>query len=63
MRDVRFSSQTQRRNPCSRMEPFEEYVVAWRKGRVEFYQEWVSPPVRRGSISLIVLSPTPSGLA
>ena len=31
----------QRRSPCIRMEPFEEYIVTYRPGRIELYQEWV----------------------
>ncbi|OXM79382.1 spore wall assembly-related protein [Cryptococcus neoformans Bt63] len=38
-----FDEAAQRRNPCSKLEPFEEYIVVWRKGFVEFYQEWRMP--------------------
>ena len=31
----------QRRDPCKRLDMFEEYIVVWRKGRVELYQDWV----------------------
>ena len=31
----------QRRKP-SRMEQMKEYIIAWRRGRVELYEEWVS---------------------
>jgi hypothetical protein len=37
-----YDEEAQRRNPCSRIEPLEEYIVVWRRGRVEFYQDWVS---------------------
>ena len=32
----------QRRDPVTRLERFEEYMVTWRKGKVEFYQDYVS---------------------
>jgi hypothetical protein len=32
----------QRRKPCSRVEGFEEYLVVYRKGKIELYQEWAS---------------------
>lgn len=32
----------QRRHPCRKLEPLEEYIVVWRKGQIEFYQDWVS---------------------
>jgi hypothetical protein len=37
-----FDEEAQRRNPCDRLEPMEEFIVVWRKGRVEFYQDLVS---------------------
>ncbi|KIR57141.1 spore wall assembly protein [Cryptococcus gattii Ru294] len=40
---VSFDEAAQRRNPCSKLDPFEEYIVVWRKGFVEFYQEWRMP--------------------
>lgn len=38
-----FDEASQRRNPCSKLDPFEEYIVVWRKGFVELYQEWRMP--------------------
>jgi hypothetical protein len=35
----------QRRDPASRLDPFEEYVAVWRKGRVELYQDYVRASV------------------
>lgn len=36
-----FDEDMQRRNPVARFERFEEYIMVWRKGRLEFYQDWV----------------------
>ncbi|TYJ58455.1 hypothetical protein B9479_000662 [Cryptococcus floricola] len=38
-----FDETAQRRNPCQRLDVFEEYIVVWRKGQVEFYQDWKVP--------------------
>ncbi|WVQ83201.1 hypothetical protein IAT38_005340 [Cryptococcus sp. DSM 104549] len=38
-----FDEASQRRTPCARLEPMEEYIVVWRKGQVEFYQDWGLP--------------------
>ncbi|WWD18499.1 hypothetical protein CI109_102951 [Kwoniella shandongensis] len=38
-----FNEASQRRNPCARLEPMEEYIVVWRKGLIEFYQDWNLP--------------------
>lgn len=31
------------RKPCHRLERMQEYLVAYRKGRIELYQEWSAP--------------------
>ncbi|WVQ73104.1 hypothetical protein IAR50_002668 [Cryptococcus sp. DSM 104548] len=38
-----FDETAQRRSPCQRLDTFEEYIVVWRKGQVEFYQDWKVP--------------------
>ncbi|KAK8858607.1 hypothetical protein IAR55_002836 [Kwoniella newhampshirensis] len=38
-----FDEAAQRRNPCARLEPMEEYIVVWRKGLVELYSDWNLP--------------------
>jgi hypothetical protein len=39
---MNFDEAMQRRKPCGRIEPMQELIIVWRKGRVEFYEEWVS---------------------
>ncbi|WVR06432.1 hypothetical protein IAU60_003463 [Kwoniella sp. DSM 27419] len=40
---ARFDESVQRRNPCARLEPFEEYIVVWRKSQIELYQDYKYP--------------------
>jgi hypothetical protein len=47
-----FDEHTQRRQPA-RLQPLEEYIVVWRKGRIELYQEWV------GLASITLIRPCP----
>ncbi|WVF68945.1 hypothetical protein IAT40_003719 [Kwoniella sp. CBS 6097] len=38
-----FDETAQRRNPCARLDPFEEFIVVWRKGQIELYQDYRYP--------------------
>ncbi|WVQ96460.1 hypothetical protein IAU59_003565 [Kwoniella sp. CBS 9459] len=38
-----FNETAQRRNPCARLDQFEEFIVVWRKGQIELYQDYRYP--------------------
>ncbi|WVW84624.1 hypothetical protein I302_106658 [Kwoniella bestiolae CBS 10118] len=38
-----FDEAAQRRNPCARLEPLEEYIVIYRKGQLELYSNYIYP--------------------
>ncbi|OCF45974.1 hypothetical protein I317_00062 [Kwoniella heveanensis CBS 569] len=38
-----FDETAQRRNPCARLDHFEEFIVVWRKGQIELYQDYRYP--------------------
>ncbi|ORY24284.1 Pleckstrin homology domain-domain-containing protein [Naematelia encephala] len=44
-----FDEAFQRRKPCTRLDPMEEYIVVWRKGRIELYSDWRTPLRERWS--------------
>nr|XP_018262424.1 uncharacterized protein I303_05441 [Kwoniella dejecticola CBS 10117]OBR84582.1 hypothetical protein I303_05441 [Kwoniella dejecticola CBS 10117] len=38
-----FDEAAQRRNPCARLDPLEEYIVVYRKGQLELYSNYTYP--------------------